>query len=130
MVRFLKRVLVLGVAVGAGYAGWRLSKGGRSDSGATSTARPVAYPSGSAEGAPLHIPSQIVPPGGPETSPMGATWVDPRNGACPSSHRVKATLSTGRVHLPGDPGYDRAVPDRCYIDGDAAVADGLRRSER
>ena len=129
MARFLRRVLLLGTAVGTGYAGWRWSRARRSDSGATRPARPFGRPSGS-EAAPLHIPSQVVPPGGPETSPMGATWVDPMGGACPSSHQVKATLSTGSFHAPGDPGYDRAVPDRCYIDADAAAADGLRRSER
>jgi hypothetical protein len=70
--RFLKRVLMLGAAVGAGYAGYRLSRSRRSNWGATRTARPFAYPSGS-RGAPLHIPSQVVPPGGPEASPPGTT---------------------------------------------------------
>ena len=78
---------------------------------------------------PIHVPSQVVPPGGPEAEPPGATWVDPIEGVCPASHPVKAATTKGLFYLPADPASERVVPDRCYIDADAARADGLRWSE-
>lgn len=110
MRRFLSRVLQLGVVVGAGYVLWRVL-----------TSRAPG-----ARGADVHIPSQLTPPGGPETSVVGATWVEPVEGACPSSHPVKASLASGAFHVPGEPEYERTVPDRCYLDAATASADGLR----
>jgi hypothetical protein len=46
------------------------------------------------------------------------------------SHPVKAKLSSGIFHVPGGQNYARTKPDRCYRDPEAAVADGLRRSQR
>jgi hypothetical protein len=57
-------------------------------------------------------------------------WVEPEGGACPSSHQVKAKMSSGIFHLPGMQNYDRTVPDRCYVDAAAAEADGLRPAKR
>ncbi len=56
-------------------------------------------------------------------------WVEPDGRACPASHPVKAKLSSGRFHLPGMAVYDRTIPDRCYIDAEAAELDGLQRSK-
>jgi outer membrane biosynthesis protein TonB len=57
-------------------------------------------------------------------------WVDPAGGACPSTHQVKAKMTSGIFHLPGMQNYDRTVPDRCYVDAAAAEADGLRPAKR
>lgn len=57
-------------------------------------------------------------------------WVAPVEGSCPEGYPVKAKLGSGIFHLPGMSAYDRTTPDRCYPNGDAAVADGLRVAKR
>ena len=57
-------------------------------------------------------------------------WVEPTGDVCPTSHPVKAKLSSKIFHLPGMLNYERTRPDRCYRDGDAAEADGLRPAKR
>lgn len=59
-----------------------------------------------------------------------AAWVDPDGNVCPTSHPIKAKLSSKLFHLPGMFAYDRTNPDRCYRDEAAAEADGLRRAKR
>ena len=49
---------------------------------------------------------------------------------CPTSHPVKAKLSSKIFHVPGSASYDRTNPDRCYVDAAAAEADGLRPAKR
>jgi hypothetical protein len=63
----------------------------------------------------------------PATSPP---WVEPVDGACPSTHPVKAKLSSKIFHVPGMANYERTTPDRCYVDAAAAEADGLRAAKR
>jgi hypothetical protein len=57
-------------------------------------------------------------------------WVEPQGTFCPSSHPIKAKLASGIFHLPGMTAYERTTPDRCYLDADAAEADGLRKAKR
>jgi len=57
-------------------------------------------------------------------------WVEPQGAFCPSSHPVKAKLSSSIFHLPGMTAYERTTPDRCYTDAAAAEADGLRQAKR
>ena len=57
-------------------------------------------------------------------------WVDPDDGACPTSHPVKAKLRSRVFHLPGMAHYDRTNADRCYRDGAAAEGDGFRQAKR
>lgn len=81
-----------------------------------------------------------VPPAEPPAPPAGAeevppaeeppAWVEPEGRECPPGHPVKAKLSSRIYHLPGMLAYDRTNPDRCYRDGEAAEADGLRRAKR
>ena len=59
-----------------------------------------------------------------------AAWIEPEEGVCPSTHPVKAKLSSMIFHLPGMFAYDRTKPDRCYRDAVAAEADGLRAAKR
>jgi hypothetical protein len=59
------------------------------------------------------------------------SWIAPNGeGMCPTSHPIKAKLSSKIFHLPGMFAYNRTQPDRCYASEDAAVADGLRRAKR
>jgi hypothetical protein len=57
-------------------------------------------------------------------------WVEPQGTVCPTSHPVKAKLSTKVFRGPNSPGYDKSKPDRCYASADAAVADGFREAKR
>lgn len=66
----------------------------------------------------------------PAEAMTGVTWLRPDGAMCPSTHPVKAKLKSGIYHQPGGLSYDRTVPDRCYVDTDAAAADGLRPTKR
>lgn len=58
-------------------------------------------------------------------------WVEPaEDGSCPDGHPIKANLSSKIFHSPGQLHYDRTTPDRCYVDAEAAEADGLRAAKR
>ncbi|MGI8686121.1 MAG: hypothetical protein ACR2MO_13715 [Acidimicrobiales bacterium] len=73
-------------------------------------------------------------PGAPPTKRVRKArrqpWVEPLGNDPPTSYPVKAKLSSMLYHLPGMAFYDRTRPDRCYIDAEAAEADGFRRSKR
>jgi hypothetical protein len=56
-------------------------------------------------------------------------WAQPVDGACPSSHPVKAKISSGIYHVPGGMSYERTNADRCYVDTQAAETDGLRAAK-
>lgn len=58
------------------------------------------------------------------------TWVEATGGVCPSTHPVKAKMSSKIFHLPGMTNYERTNPDRCYTDAASAEADGLRPAKR
>ena len=82
-------------------------------------------------------PSSRPPPGSspspspaPAPAPTAAPWVEPVGDACPTSHPVKAKLSSKIFHLPGMANYERTNPDRCYLDAAEAEADGLRPAKR
>ena len=70
------------------------------------------------------------PTGRPVAVPPLAAWVEPQGKACPTTHPVKAKQSSNIFHVPGGLNYDRTVPDRCYRDEAAAVADGFVKSRR
>jgi len=61
---------------------------------------------------------------------VAAAWIEATDGVCPTTHPVKAKLSSKIFHLPGMMNYDRTNPDRCYRDADSAEADGLRAAKR
>jgi hypothetical protein len=111
MRRWLKRFLGAGLLAGFAYAIWRVLDERSRESELTWTAQP--FPS------PPKPEIREHPP-----------WVEPDGDACPASHPVKAKLASGIFHEPGGQMYDRTVPDRCYRDADAALADGLRASKR
>ena len=58
-------------------------------------------------------------------------WVAPTgDGGCPEGYPIKAKMSSKIFHAPGQLNYDRTTPDRCYVDAEAALADGLRAAKR
>jgi hypothetical protein len=60
---------------------------------------------------------------------VGAAWAAPVDGGCPDGYPVKANRS-GIFHVPGGQFYERTVPERCYLDPQAAEADGYRPARR
>jgi len=106
--KLLRRGLFLGVLAGAAYAAWRAYESRRQASGLDWQAQPFPYP--------------------PTASDK--RWTDPVDGECPDGFPVKAKLRSGIYHEPGNGSYDRTSPDRCYRDGAAAEADGLRAPKR
>jgi hypothetical protein len=72
-------------------------------------------------------------PARPAKSPVAkpaTAWVEATDGVCPTTHPVKAKLTSKIFHLPGMQNYARTNPDRCYRDADSAEADGLRPAKR
>lgn len=119
MRRATRRIIGMGALAAAGYALWRAFDARRVDTGVTWQPQPFPYPP--EPRAPEPVASE--PPVGP------AGWVDPDDGACPTTHPVKAKLTSGIFHVPGGANYDRTRADRCYTTADAAEADGLRASK-
>ncbi|MEM9040819.1 MAG: hypothetical protein AAGD33_13055 [Actinomycetota bacterium] len=65
----------------------------------------------------------------PEPDPA-ATWIEPDDdGTCPITHPIKANDNSGIYHVPEGRFYERTKAERCYVDSDAAEADGYRRSK-
>jgi hypothetical protein len=75
-------------------------------------------------------PTPAKPAAASKKNPLVALWVEPAGDECPTSHPVKAKLSSKIFHLPGMLNYDRTKPDRCYKDAGAAEGDGLRAAKR
>ncbi len=125
MARFLARTAKVAFVAVAGYLLWCWERSRRTGAqiGGGRARRSSERP------AQVHIPSQIVPPGGPETSSIAASWVEPVGADCPASHPVKATLADHVFFVLGDPGYERTSAERCYVDPGAAEADGFRRAD-
>ncbi|MET0895096.1 MAG: hypothetical protein ABWY80_04525 [Acidimicrobiia bacterium] len=116
----VKRLLGFTALAGAGYAVWRAMESRRVTSSVTWEAQPFPYP-----------PQPRTPSTAPKTAADDSPtdWIEPDDGACPTSHPVKAKLSSGIFHVPGGANYDRTNADRCYTSPDAAESDGLRASK-
>lgn len=126
MLKLLGRILFLGLVAAAVYALWKKLTGA-DDRYPAPTSLPPAT---------LAVPTPAVVPAAPATStaaparPIASAWTEPADGTCPTSHPVKAKLSSGIFHVPGGQNYDRTKADRCYTDAAAAETDGLRQAKR
>jgi hypothetical protein len=125
MRRWAKRLFGVGVMAGVLYAIWRVLDERSRASELTWTAQPFPSPPRPE----IRDHANETPAAAPTATEVAA-WVDPNGDACPVTHPVKAKLASGIYHEPGGQMYDRTIPDRCYRDGDAAIADGLRASKR
>ena len=152
VLKLMRRGALLGLLAGAAYAVWKFVAARSPDTaGVTfrtspvpSLPRPVpridtppaaAAPVAATPNAPESPERPLVDGAGatpvPEAVITGSTpWVDPIDGECPVSHPVKAKLTSGIYHLPGGGNYDRTRAERCYVDANAATADGLRPPKR
>jgi hypothetical protein len=120
----VKRALGLGLLAGVGlaaYQAWRTRvPAGPRDIEWSSA--PFPFPP---------IPRPATPRPEQTSSPAGVEpSIDPNpDGSCPVTHPVKGKMSSGIYHVPGGANYERTNADRCYVDDDAALRDGLRRSK-
>jgi len=151
MAKWTKRILGAGVIAGAAYALWKVIDQRARESTLEWTPQPLLSPPMPVPHVPEHAapavapdptgaaPTATPPSPGPdptlgsdaqEPTTAGDPWVEPVDGACPTSHPVKAKLGSGIFHVPGGQMYERTVPDRCYLDPAAAESDGLRASKR
>ncbi len=130
VLKLLRRGAIAGLIAGGAYAIWRFLAARTPDTaGVTFQSQPFPAP-------PRPVPAPTAaaaPPPAAAAAPAptpDAAWVEPVDGACPVSHPVKAKLTSGIYHLPGGGNYDRTRAERCYVDADAAIADGLRAPKR
>jgi hypothetical protein len=128
-----RAIFGIGALVAVLYALWRLLETRQRESGVAWEPQPFPMPP-----RPRPEPAAREPAAGepePQSEPavdrVDATdWVEPVDGACPTTHPVKGKLSSGIFHAPGMQMYERTRADRCYADPAAAEADGLRASKR
>lgn len=149
MIRRVLRIAVrVGVVAGAGAAVAKALQGRRQPGVGTMPSGEPPVPTGPPKSSqPLVEPDMFKDldlrksPSGDEAGEAGngqvgaaaaadRLWVEPDGAVCPSSHPVKAKLSSSIFHLPGMTAYERTTPDRCYRDAAAAEADGLRPAKR
>ena len=144
VLKLMRRGAFLGLLAGVVYAAYRFLAARSPD------AAGVTFQTSSVPNLPRPVPRIDTPPAAvaeapesverpvvdgptpiPEAAFTGAPpWVDPIAGECPVSHPVKAKLTSGIYHEPGGGNYDRTRAERCYVDADAAIADGLRAPKR
>ena len=116
-----------GVAGGIAY---RARRGCCNQPGAGASRPSPATPDGRPAGARTGRSPAVRRPRLRAESPPARAWVEPSDGVCPTSHPVKAKLSSKIFHLPGIGELRADQPDRCYVDAAAAEADGLRPAKR
>jgi hypothetical protein len=124
-----------GVLAGVGYAVWRAWRARVPESSGDIEWRTAPFPFPPVprprDTAPAEPASENLATRGSETQVGGTNgWVDPNGtGACPITHPIKGKQSSGIYHVPGGANYDRTIPDRCYVNEEAAERDGMRRSK-
>ena len=127
VLKLLRRGVLAGLIAGAGYAVWRfLAARAPNTDGVTFQTSPFPSP-------PRPVPKLDLPVPAPSATAPSASnqaWVEPIGGDCPLSHPIKAKLTSGIYHEPGGGNYDRTRAERCYVNADAAIADGLRAPKR
>jgi hypothetical protein len=141
--RWLRRTLGLGLLAGAAYTVWRAIEANRVAGEPEWEPQPFPFPpqprttppspaDAAERGNRAELASERTSATG--VSPVAGSerevWVAPVDGACPSTHPVKAKEASKIFHVPGGLSYDRTVPDRCYVDAAAAEADGFRAAKR
>ena len=146
MLTLLRRVFLLALLAGGGYAAWTAWQ--RRNETVPSAPewpplQPATTPAATGTEAPAvsdtaaSTASQVegdgagsapVEEGIGDAAPV-PDWVEPVDGTCPVSHPIKANDNSKIFHLPGGRFYDRTAPERCYATEDAAVRDGYRAAK-
>ena len=121
MMRWLRRLFVLGVLAGAGAGAYRVWRQRQSGSEVSPQWPPLKTET-------VSKPAPVAPtaPVATAVPTPAARWAAPVNGDCPEGYPVKANDNSGIFHVPGGRFYARTVAERCYVNADDAVADGYR----
>jgi hypothetical protein len=133
MVRLLRRLglasFLIGVLAFVARQRGRLGSGTGSG-GTTEPSRDPAWPPIKNEARPFVQVESAGDAVNPAIADDGTVrWVPPADGQCPDGFPIKANNSSGIFHVPGGRSYDRTIPERCYAEADAAVADGYRAAK-
>ena len=115
MMRWLRRLVWLGLLAGAAFAAYRKL----SQRQAHSVSAPE-WPPLSPEPQPARAEKNR------KAAAPAQRWVPPVDGKCPDGYPLKANDNSGIFHVPGGRFYDRTVAERCYANADDAIADGYR----
>lgn len=122
MMRWLRRLVWLGVLTGGGFAGYRVWSQRQVQSVPTPQWPPLT-PEPRREAAPAK--PKVAASETSESAPA-ARWKSPIDGACPEGYSLKANDNSGIFHTPGGRFYARTVAERCYANAADAIADGYR----
>lgn len=123
MVTLLRRVFLLALLAGSGYAAWTAWQRRNETAPAAAPQWPPFEPETLAA---MPSPGATSPGDDPQPAP---DWVEPVDAACPASHPIKANANSMIYHQPGGRFYDRTVPERCYATTEAAERDGFRAAK-
>ncbi len=116
MMRWLRRLVWIGVLAGGGFAGYRMWSQ-RQAQAVTAPDWPPLAPE------PRTAAAEVV------ASAAAARWVPPVEGECPDGYPLKANDNSGIFHVPGGRFYARTVAERCYANAEDAIADGYRQAK-
>lgn len=117
MFTLLRRVFLLALLAGSGYAAWTAWQ-----------RRNETAPAAAPEWPPFEPVAAAAEPVVATAEPA-PDWVDPVDGACPVTHPIKANDNSKIFHQPGGRFYDRTAPERCYATAEAAERDGYRAAK-
>jgi hypothetical protein len=123
MMRWLRRLVWLGVLAGGGFAAYRM----RSQRQAQTVSAPEWPPlSPEPRATPPAAKPAAAKPAAQTAATHAARWVPPVDGKCPDGYPLKANDNSKIFHMPGGRFYARTVAERCYADAEDAIADGYR----
>jgi hypothetical protein len=133
MMRWLRRLLWLGVLAGGGFTAYRMW-GKRQEQSASAPEWPPLSPEPRATAAPSKptatkaaaTPPAAKPTAAKPAATAQARWVPPVDGKCPDGYPLKANDNSRIFHVPGGRFYTRTVAERCYANAEDAIADGYR----
>ena len=125
MMRWLRRMVWLGVLGGGAFAGYRMWSQRQAQS-ASAPEWPPLSPEPRATTAAEKPAATAKPAATKPAATSAARWVPPVDGKCPEGYPLKANDNSGIFHVPGGRFYARTVAERCYANAEDAIADGYR----
>ena len=121
--RWLRRLVRLGVLGGGGLAAYRMWSHRQ-----TQTVSAPEWPPLSPEPRATTAASKpaATKPAAQTAATAAERWVPPVDGKCPDGYPLKANDNSKIFHTPGGRFYARTVAERCYAKAQDAIADGYR----